>query len=362
MEPIRFALIGCGRVSSRHVDALINKVQGARLVAVCDIVPELAGKYGAEINVPAFTSAVEMYQRVEIDVAAIATPSGDHYQRTIEALSFGKHVVVEKPVALRLDHVDEMVEAARQRDRVLWVAFQNRYNPAVVKAKAAVEAGRLGKPVIGTVRVRWCRDQSYYDQDDWHGTWAMDGGVISQQAIHHIDALRWLMGDVESVEAQCATRLVQMECEDVCVATLRFKSGALGVIEAMTAARPKDIEASLSIMGGSGAIILGGLAMNKIDFWEFVEPQPEDRQVPQLYSQDVPNAYGYGHDVLYDRVMKSILHDAPVEIPGEEGRKALEIIHAIYASEELAQRVALRERPCSRRLGVQPAMRSMAVS
>ena len=223
-------------VSSRHVDAIVNKVEDAQLAAVCDIVPELARKYGEELGVPAFTSAAEMYRSIDFDVVAIATPSGDHYARAMEAIACGKHVVVEKPVALRLEHVDELVQAAQGHDRRLWVAFQNRYNPAVIKAKEAMDAGRLGKPVIGTVRVRWYRDQGYYDHDNWHGTWAMDGGVISQQAIHHIDALRWFFGEIESVEAQCATRLVRMECEDLCVASLRFQSGALGIIEAMTAA------------------------------------------------------------------------------------------------------------------------------
>jgi predicted dehydrogenase len=245
-----------------------------------------------------------------------------------------------------------MVQAAHERDRKLWVAFQNRYNPAVVKAKGAIEAGRLGKPVIGTVRVRWYRDQSYYDHDNWHGTWAMDGGVISQQAIHHIDALRWFFGEVESVEAQCATRLVRMECEDLCVASLRFKSGALGIIEAMTAARPRDIEASLSAMGSNGSVVLGGLAMNNIDFWEFSTPEEEDVAVPKRFSQEVPNAYGYGHDILYSRVVESVSRGAPVEIPGEEGRKALEIIHAIYASHETGRRVFIDDRPTSSRLGI----------
>ena len=351
-EATKIALIGCGRVSSRHVDAIVNKVQDAQLVAVCDIVPELAAKYGEELGLPAFASATEMYRSINFDVAAIATPSGDHYARVMEAIASGKHVVVEKPVALRLEHVDQMVEAGRRHDRKLWVAFQNRYNPAVVKAKQAVDAGRLGKPVIGTVRVRWYRDQSYYDHDNWHGTWAMDGGVISQQAIHHIDALRWFFGEVESVEAQCATCLVTMECEDLCVASLRFKSGALGIIEAMTAARPRDIEASLSLMGSNGAIILGGLAMNNIDFWEFSTPQDQDATVPKRFSQEVPNAYGYGHDVLYSRVVTSVSRGAPVEIPGEEGRKALEIIHAIYASQESGQRVTMTNRPTSSRLGI----------
>jgi predicted dehydrogenase len=355
MAQVKFAIVGCGRVSSRHVDALTNKVPGAKLVAVCDVVPEAAAKYAAVLKLPAFSSTAEMYRDADIDVVTIATPSGDHFKHAMEALAHDKHVVVEKPLSLRLDHVDALVAEARKRGRKLWVAFQNRYNPAVVKAREAVESGRLGKLVIGTVRVRWCREQNYYDQDNWHGTWAMDGGVISQQAIHHIDALRWLMGEVESVEGQCATRLVRMQCDDLCVASLRFRNGALGIIEAMTASRPRDIEASLSLMGEKGSIILGGLALNKIDFWDFSEAQPGDEWVPELFSHEVPNAYGYSHDVVYSRVVESVLHDAPVEISGEDGRPALEIIHAIYASHERGVRVMMKDNPVSSKLGIAPA-------
>ena len=352
MKTVRFALVGCGRVAARHVDALVNQVPDAQLVAVCDLLPELAARYASQLGVPAFTSSAEMYARVPFEVAAIATPSGDHYERAMEAFSFERHVVVEKPIALRLEQVDQMIDEARRRGRQLWVAFQNRYNPAVVKATEAVRAGRLGVPVIGTVRVRWCRDQDYYDHDNWHGTWAMDGGVISQQAIHHIDALISLMGEVESVEAQCATRLVRMECEDLCVASLRFTSGALGIVEAMTAARPRDIEASLSVMGSEGSVILGGIAMNKIDFWEFVSSTEDDAETPHRYFQEVPNVYGYGHDILYARVVNSVTNGGPVEITGREGRKALELIHAIYASQEQGRRVFMNDCPTSTRLGM----------
>lgn len=349
---VRVALVGCGRVSSRHLDAWTNHVQNASVVAVCDVVPARAAAAAEQLGVPHFASAADMYKAVDIDLVDIATPSGDHYERTMEAFSFGKNVVVEKPMALRLEHADEMIADADRRGLKLWVAFQNRYNPAVLKAREAVESGRLGKLVLGTVRVRWFRDQSYYDADDWHGTWAMDGGVASQQAIHHIDALRWMLGEVESVEATCATALARMECEDLCVATLKFKSGALGAIEATTAARPRDIEASLSLLGEKGTIVLGGIAMNKIDTWEFADAMPEDAEVPGKYFQDVPNGYGFGHNVLFQRVASSIAEGAPVEIPGEEGRKGPELLHAIYRSNETGRRVLLAERPRSSRLGV----------
>jgi shikimate dehydrogenase len=352
MNEIRFGLVGCGRVSTRHVDALVRRVPGARLAGVCDIVPERAERYAASLGIPAFTSAAEMYRAVDLDVVDIATPSGDHYARAMEAFAHDKHVVVEKPVALRPEHATEMIAEARRRGRHLWVSHQNRYNRALSRARREVASGRLGRPVLGTVRVRWCRDQSYYDSDNWHGTWLMDGGVTSQQAIHHLDALLWCMGDVEQVDATCATRLVRMECEDLCVATLRFRSGALGIIEATTATRPSDIEASLSVLGEGGVVVLGGLAMNRIEHWDFAETRDYDATVKTDYFEFVPNAYGFGHDTLYARVVTSIRDGGPVEIPGEEGLRSIQLLHAIYASHERSARVLMADEPTSQKLGV----------
>ncbi|MCX6537553.1 MAG: Gfo/Idh/MocA family oxidoreductase [Acidobacteria bacterium] len=352
MDDVRFGLVGCGRVSTRHVDALVRHVPGARLVAVCDIVPERAQRYGAQLGIPAFASAAEMYRAVDIDVVDIATPSGDHYARAMEALAHDKHVVVEKPVALRPEHAQTMIREAAGRGCQLWVAHQNRYNRALSRARAEVASGRLGKPVLGTVRVRWSRDQSYYDGDNWHGTWLMDGGVTSQQAIHHLDALLWCMGPIEYVDASCATRLVRMECEDLAVATLRFKSGALGIIEATTATRPRDIEASLSVLGEGGVVVLGGLAMNRIEHWEFADTRDYDATVKTDYFEYVPNAYGFGHDTLYNRVVRSVRDGGPIEIPADEGLRSIELLHAIYASHERGARVVMDQSPASRKLGL----------
>ena len=361
MNDVRFGLVGCGRVSTRHVDALVRHVPGARLAAVCDIVPERAQRYAAQLGIPAFSSTAEMYREADIDVVDIATPSGDHYARAMEALRHGKHVVVEKPVALRPEHAEEMIGEAARRGLHLWVAHQNRYNRALARAHREIASGRLGTPVSGTVRVRWCRDQSYYDFDDWHGTWLMDGGVTSQQAIHHLDALLWCMGDIEHVDASCATRLVRMECEDLCVATLRFRSGALGIIEATTATRPSDIEASLSVLGEGGVIVLGGLAMNRIEHWDFADRRGYDTTVKTDFFEFVPNAYGFGHNTLYQRVVASIRDGGPVEVPGEEGLRSIRLLHAIYASHERETRVRMQDQPASRKLGLPPvAVRASA--
>jgi shikimate dehydrogenase len=343
------------------VDALVQHVPGARLAAVCDVVIERAQRYGEALGIPAFASPEEMYRSIDLDVIDIATPSGDHFARTMEALAHNKHVVVEKPVALRPEHAQQMIREAAGRGRRLWVAHQNRYNKALSRAHAEVASGRLGKAVLGTVRVRWCRDQSYYDGDNWHGTWLMDGGVTSQQAIHHLDALLWCMGPVESVEASCATRLVRMECEDLAVATLRFASGALGIIEATTATRPTDIEASLSLLGEGGVIVLGGLAMNRIEHWAFADSRDYDATVKTEFVEDVPNAYGFGHNTLYQRVVESVRGDGPVDVPGEEGLRSIELLHAVYGSHERGTRVAMSQAPVSRKLGL-PTVGAVAAS
>jgi predicted dehydrogenase len=213
-------------------------------------------------------------------------------------------------------------------------------------------AGRFGKIVIGTVRVRWCRPQSYYSQDPWRGTWEFDGGVLTNQASHHVDMLEWMMGDVESVYAMSRTALVAIEAEDTAVVVLRFASGALGVIEATTATRPKDLEGSLSILGEKGTVVVGGFAMNRMETWEFAEKQAGDEEVMTRYSVNPPNVYGFGHKAYYDHVVDCIRNDRRHLVDGLEGRKSLELISAIYESIESRREVALRFRPTRCRLGI----------
>jgi len=265
-----FVLVGCGRIARKHAGNLADGVvKGAKLVAVCDIVKEKAKMYGEKYDVPYYTDMHQMMseQSDKIDVVDILTPSGDHADHCVELAKYGKHIVVEKPMALTLRDADKMVRTCDQAGVKLFVVKQNRYNAPVVKAKEAVSNGRLGKLVMGTVRVRWTRDQNYYDQDKWRGTWSEDGGVFSNQAIHHIDLLQWFMGPIESVYAKSETRLVDIETEDTGVVLVKFVSGALGVIEATTAIRPKNLEGSLSILGEGGSIEIGGFAVNEDGAW-----------------------------------------------------------------------------------------------
>lgn len=351
MSKIRFGLVGAGRVTSRHMEAL-GGVNGAEIVAICDPNPQALEAATKRLGVPGFSRAADMYAAVPMEVADICTPSGDHFERSMEALLHGKHVVVEKPMALRSAQAKEMTEQAARQGLKLWVAFQNRYNPAMVKVKEVIDSGRLGRLVASTVRLRWCRRQDYYSQDNWHGTWRMDGGVLSQQAIHYLDALQWLAGEIDEVHSFSARRLVEMECEDLAVATVKFANGSLGTIEAMTAARPRDIEGSVSLLGENGVIVLGGIAMNKIEVFEFEKPTADDGEVPERYAQVVPNGYGFGHDVLFKEVVQSIVEGKPEAISGSEGARSLRLLHSLYASQELSRAVRLEEHLESSRLGL----------
>ena len=277
---IRFGLLGCGRIALRHSELLGgNHIDGASLVAVCDPVRARADAIASKFGVAVAYDIDDLLARKDLDAVAVLTPSGMHPEHVIGCARAGKHVVVEKPMALRLQDADNMIRACDEAGVKLFIVKQNRFNVPVVKAREALDAGRFGRLILGTVRVRWCRDQAYYDQDDWRGTWAYDGGVLTNQASHHIDMLEWFFGDVDSVHARGITALAKIETEDTAVATLKFRNGALGIIEATTAARPTDLEGSLSILGERGTVEIAGFAVNQIRHWRFVVELPSDREV-----------------------------------------------------------------------------------
>lgn len=349
---LKFALVGCGRIAKRHSELLgCKQIERTQLVAVCDIVEAKAQAIAHGFSVPYFTDMHEMMQKVKIDVVVVLTESGMHAEHVVALAPYGKHIVVEKPMAITLDDADAMIRACDKAGVKLFVIKQNRFNVPVVKARQALTTGRFGKLVMGTVRVRWCRPQAYYDQAAWRGTWAMDGGVLTNQASHHVDLLEWMMGEVDSVFAMSATALAKIEAEDTAVVILRFKNGALGVIEATTAARPKDLEGSLSILGEGGTVEIGGFAVNKMKVWNFVEPEADDEDVMEKYSVNPPNVYGFGHQAYYEHVVDCILNNKQHLVDGLEGRKSLELISAIYESIETGCEVQLRFRPKQCRLG-----------
>ncbi|WP_426441668.1 Gfo/Idh/MocA family protein [Bradyrhizobium genosp. P] len=349
---IKFGLLGCGRISKRHSDLLGgNHIEGASLVAVCDSTPARADALAAKFGVPATYEIDDLLARKDIDAVAVLTPSGMHPEHVIACARAGKHVVVEKPMALRLQDADEMIRACDEAGVKMFIVKQNRFNVPIMKAREALESGRFGRLILGTVRVRWCRDQAYYDQDSWRGTWAHDGGVLTNQASHHIDLLEWFFGDVISVHARATTALAKIETEDTAVATLKFRSGALGIIEATTATRPHDLEGSLSILGEKGVVEIAGFAVNQIRHWRFVDETPFDKDVVEKFSVNPPDIYGFGHRAYYQHVVDCLINQRAALVDGLEGRKSLELISALYEGIETGEEVALRFMPRSSRLG-----------
>ena len=354
-EPmIRFALLGCGRIARKHAEILVSgQVEGAALVGVCDVDEARARVFGSKYHIPWFTDKHQMMTSlgVGVDAAIILTPSGSHSRHCIELAAYGKHLVVEKPMALTLPDADAMIRACDAAGIKLFVVKQNRYNLPVQKLRMAIDEGRFGKLVLATVRVRWCRTQEYYDQDSWRGTWAQDGGVFSNQASHHVDLLEWMVGDVESVFAKSATALVNIEAEDTGVVIVKFTNGALGLIEATTATRPHDLEGSISILGERGSVEIGGFAVNQMKTWNFVDSRPEDEEVVNEYRENPPNVYGFGHVRYLQHVVDCLRDGGPALVDGLEGRKSLELISAIYESIETRREVNLRFAPQHGRLG-----------
>lgn len=349
---LRFAIMGCGRIAKRHSELLGNKqIAGAELACVCDIVPEKARAIGERFGVPWYTDVATMMAEKSPDVVSILTESGLHAEHVLQLAPYGKHLLVEKPMALTLADADRMIEACDAAGIKLFIVKQNRFNVPVVKLRQALDEGRFGRLVMGTVRVRWSRNQAYYDQDSWRGTWKLDGGVLTNQASHHIDLLEWMMGPVRSVFARTTTALVDIETEDTAVVVLEFESGALGIIEATTAVRPKDLEGSISLLGERGSVEIGGFAVNKLKVWNFVEVAAGDETVMETHSVNPPNVYGFGHQAYYEHVVDAIANQADVLVDGKGGRRSLQLINAIYESVDTGQPVLVGSSEHVTRLG-----------
>lgn len=350
-KKIKFGLIGCGKIARKHVSALSHLVDLAKVVGAFDVRHEAAVSFSKQYGVPVFKTVEEMVTSADPDVFAILTPSGLHAESILELVHFRKHFVVEKPLALRLDRIDCILEECDRRQLKIFVVQQNRFNPPIQQLRVALEKGRFGRLVLGTVRVRWSRTQAYYDEQKWRGTWEFDGGVLANQASHHIDMLTWMMGDVESVVARTTTRLAKIEAEDTAVALLKFKSGALGVIEATTATRPKDLEGSISILGEKGSVEIGGFFMNELKTWLFSEQDEMDAHVWRK-SDDLPEKFALTHRRFYEDVIRSIHNGTRGLVDGLEGRKTVELISALYESAETGREVFLRFTPVRCRLGL----------
>jgi UDP-N-acetyl-2-amino-2-deoxyglucuronate dehydrogenase len=333
------ALVGCGRISRNHFDA-IRKVEGLRLTAVSDSVEERARAAGEELGVPWFANYADMLHKAECDVVTIATPSGMHSAQGIVAANAGKHVITEKPMAITLEQADALLAATDNAGVKLFVVKQNRLNPAVQLLKRAVDKGRFGRIYLVNTTVRWQRPQEYYDAAPWRGTWEFDGGAFMNQASHYVDLLQWLVGPVESVMAKTATQARRIEAEDSGVAVVKFRSGALGVIEVNVLTHPRNWEGSITVIGEKGTAKIGGTAVNKVEHWVFAEYDDDDKVIDAA-ATNPPSVYGFGHEGYYRNVLAVLRGEAQPETDGRAGRKSLELILGIYESAKTGRDVPL---------------------
>ncbi len=337
---LRFGLVGCGRVSDQHFQALQNYSKDCELVAVCDIDQEQLEKAVQKTGAQGYTDYAAMMREARLDAVSICTPSGMHPEHGIMAARQKINVITEKPIATRLDQCDRLIAECEKQGVHLLVVKQNRLNQPVQLLKKAITEERFGQVYGIFINVFWRRLQSYYDQAEWRGTWDMDGGAFMNQAIHFIDIAQWLLGKVESTAAITATQKRKIEAEDSGAAILQFASGAVGTVNVSMLSEPRDREGSLLVMGEKGTVKIGGIALNQVELWEFTEPREEDKLV-QDENYQPPTVYGFGHTAFYGNALDVFNSRAQPLADGREGRKSLELILAIYQSAAEGKTVCL---------------------
>lgn len=344
MNKLKFAIIGCGRISYKHVEALINNKEDVVLVAVCDILKENAevrkieymSKLNQKTEIKVYNDYKEMLQKEQIDVITIATESGYHPEISIYCMEHGKHVICEKPMALSIEDADRMIKCANENNVKLCVSHQNRFNKPIQELRKAIEENRFGRLINGTSRILWNRNKSYYEQAPWRGTWKLDGGTLMNQCIHNIDLLQWMLGGkIDTVYSQCDTFLRDIEAEDFGAIMIRFKNGAIGIIEGSACVYPKNLEETLSIFGEHGTVCIGGLAVNKIETWRFADGKDSEEEMLKTQEEDPDTVYGFGHTPLFKDMIDSINNNRQPLISGEEGKKGMSIILAAYKSRKI---------------------------
>lgn len=328
---IRFALVGCGRISKNHFGSLQQHAERAELVAVCDSLVERAQAASAQTGARPFTSLDALLAGSDADIVVLTTPSGLHPQQAIRVAKAGRHVLSEKPMATKWEEGVAMVQACRDAGVKLFVVKQNRLNATMQLLKKAIDQKRFGRIHMVTVNVFWTRPQSYYDDAPWRGRWDMDGGAFMNQASHYIDLLDWLIGPVESVMAYTGTLARNIEVEDTGVAALRWRNGAMGSVNVTMLTHPKNLEGSITVLGEHGSVRIGGVAVNKIEHWEFAEPHAMDAGLDDA-SYQTTSVYGHGHPLYYDNVIRTLRGECEPETDGREGLKSLELLIAMYRS------------------------------
>jgi UDP-N-acetyl-2-amino-2-deoxyglucuronate dehydrogenase len=337
---LRFALIGCGRIAGKHLEAIEKHAENIELAAVCDTNPQRLQTAVERTGARGFASLTELLQKSDVDIVVLATPSGLHPAQTIESAAAGRHVMTEKPMATRWQDGLAMVEACDKAGVRLFVVKQNRRNATLQLLKRAVQKRRFGRIFMVTINVFWTRPQSYYDSDAWRGTWEFDGGALMNQASHYVDLLDWLIGPVESVSAFTATLDRNIQVEDSAVVNVRWRSGALGSVNVTMLTYPKNLEGSITVLGRNGTVRVGGVAVNEIQHWEFAEPDEDDEQVRSA-SYETSSVYGFGHPLFYDNVIRTLRGEAEPDTDGREGLRSLEVLIASYLSARDGRRVPL---------------------
>ena len=341
---VRFALVGCGRIAQKHFEALRQHEAAAELVAVCDNEPAVLQAAMQQTRAPGFASLTELLAGAQPDArpdcVVLATPSGLHPQQAIEVAAAGLDVMTEKPMATRWSDGLAMVRTCDDAGVRLFVVKQNRRNRTLQLLRQALQADRFGRIYMVNVNVFWSRPQAYYDSADWRGTWEFDGGAFMNQASHYIDLLDWLIGPVESVMAYTGTLARRIEVEDTGVAALRWRNGAMGSVNVTMLTWPKNLEGSITILGEKGTARVGGVAVNKIEHWEFAQAHEMDAMLDDA-SYHTTSVYGHGHPLYYEGVLRSLREAVAPETDGREGLKSLELLIAMYRSARDGQRVNL---------------------
>tara|TARA_Y100001970_G_scaffold242094_1_gene306207 strand:- start:3963 stop:5027 length:1065 start_codon:yes stop_codon:yes gene_type:complete len=337
---IRFAVVGCGRISARHFEAIDANSDDAELVAVCDVDKNKLETICEQLKVKGFDNLNDMLGQTQCDCVVLCTPSGLHSNQTIEIVQNGYHVITEKPMATRLSDGRDMVKAADEAGKKLFVVKQNRLNPTLKILKDALVKRRFGRLYMANLNVFWTRPQDYYDSAPWRGTWEFDGGALMNQASHYIDLLDWLIGPIESVHSYTATLARNIEVEDTATVNVKWRNGALGSINVTMLTYPKNYEGSVTILGEKGTVEIGGLALNEVKHWEFETPWDVDRTISEA-SYKTDSVYGIGHPLYYRNVI-DVMRGANVpSTDGREGLRSLETLTAIYSSAKNGCRVSL---------------------
>lgn len=338
------AIIGCGRVARKISEGVAINYPKMKLVALCDLIEDKMNemekiyneKLCKENRINKYIDYKEMIDKEKIDIAIISTESGYHEVIGLYCLEHGIHTIIEKPLAMSIEGAQRLVDKAKEKGLKLAASHQNRFNYPIQLLKKAIVDGKMGKIFTGMARILWTRDNNYYLQAPWRGTWALDGGTLMNQCIHNVDLLNWMMDDeIDTVYAQTSTFIRNIEAEDYGVIVIRYKSGKIGTIEGSAIIYPKNLEETLTITGEKGTVVIGGLAVNKINIWRIEGDKEEDYL--NIDCGDPNSVYGFGHKALYQDFIEAIEENRKPLIDGEAGLNAVKIILAAYKSQLTGQ-------------------------